>query len=462
MQNFPINLGTLPAIDTQVNNPRLRGAFVNRDAQVQLLPNIKKRYNFQNARDVLQSTFNNRQIVATQREVFYIENENVVKVGEITSTAFPVRMDENTQNEVTIVNGAGAWVFQQRTGGFSKLDSANNGFSLLNPVDVCVLNTITIIVGGTDRQWQVSEANNAIQYDGQLVVVTDNSMGELSGCEDLNNNLYIFGTGGVQRWVPSIERLPTDFPFTEDPTYRDDFGCISTGSLLAENNEIFYLSSNGQIRRMDTAGNRSTITNDGIENIIANYFNPSNSFGAYFYHKGYYLYSLSFPDNKNTFVYCPLAQKWSESDDLWLGFAAPKRSIQTGSSMPLAGSVLLTDGVYELTSDYTDRFHELIIQTPYVYPQPPKPYNRVTIGTVYLELTQGKGVSADPQPCWLQMTKDNVVYGNRVKRFLSPTAKRLQQLRWFSNVSNNAIGLRFILQLKQEILITRAYAAIVP
>ena len=442
MLAIDIKNGTAPSVDPQVNNPRLRNAFVNPKGDIQLLPNIVQEFELNNIRAIFKSTFNDRSIVVTQREVFYIQGEALIKVGEIISTTNAVRISENTQNQVTIVNGAGAWVFAQRTGGFSRLNATNNGFTLTNPVDVTVLNTITIIVGKDDDQWIISEPDNALFYDEDSIQTIDNSMGKLTGCEDLNNNLFIFGETGVQRWIPSIERTTTDAPFSQDPTYRDDYGCLSTGSLITDNNQLFYLSQNGEIRMMTPQG-RSTVSTDGIEQIIANYTDASNSFGSYYFHKGFYLYQLSFPDEGNAFVYCPWSKKWSESDEIWLGFD---------------GKVILFNGVYELTTSFEGNYKTVVIQSGYFRPEPQKMYERTILGSILLEATQGKGTNPIEQICFLQLSKDNIVYGNRVRRKLSKVGDRLFQFRWYMSYSNNGFSVRFTLELQQDITILNAWA----
>lgn len=441
MQPLPIHIGTLPATDLQVNRAQLRGGFVNSENEIQLFPHLTKEHDFVDVRAILSSTFNDRVIVATQNEVFYIQEGSINKVGDIISTTFPVRMAENAQNEVTIVNGAGAWVFNQNTTGFSKLNSASNGFDLDNPVDVTVLNTITIVVGGTDKEWIVSEANNAVQYAAQEVKETDENMRHLTGVRALDNNLFIFGEGGVQRWVPATERLPTDFPFSEDPTYRDEYGCVATGSLVSENNQIYYLTASGQIRMMTPQG-AMTITNDGIETLINEYSDKEMAYGSYFYHQGYYLYQITFETAKNAFVFCPLSKKWSESDDLIRGY----------NDQPI-----LKDGVYNFDADYTTEYKTLSLTTPYIKPNPTDMTKRVKLGLVLLEITQGKNESADPQFCFLQISRDNVLFGNRVKKQFSPVGKRVFQFRWYVNLAHNAFTLRFELQTKQDITLTNGW-----
>lgn len=441
MQPLPINIGTLPADDLQVNRSQLLGGFVNSEHEIQLLPHLTKAHDFSNAKAILSSTFKSRIIVATQSEVFYIQEGSVNKVGDLISTVLPVRMAENAQNQVTIVNGSGAWVFDQNTTGFSQLNSASNGFDLANPVDVTVLNTITIVVGGTDKEWIVSDANDAVQYAGNEVKETDENMKNLTGVRALDNNLFIFGQGGVQRWVPATERLPSSFPFSEDPTYRDEYGCVATGSLVGKNNEIYYLSESGQVRMM-TAQGALTLTNDGIENIITGYSDKDMAFGSYFYHKGYYLYQLTFETAENAFVFCPLSKKWSESDDL----------IRAYSDSPL-----LADGVYDFDTNYTTEYKKISMTTPYIKPNPTDMTKRVKLGLVMLEMTQGKNESADVQLCFLQISKDNVLFGNRVKKSFSPVGKRLFQFRWYVSLAHNAFTFRFELQTKQDITITNGW-----
>lgn len=441
MYEIPIHAGTFPSVDLQVSNAKLKGAFVNPNKEIQLLPNTALEFLIPDTRAIFQSTFQDRKIIVTFAEVFYIEGVVINKVGDIVSSQSIPQIDENNQHQVTIVNGAGAWVFDQNTGVLVQLTSIAHGFDIVNPVDVVVLETFTIIVGGSDHAWTVSEAGTALVYNANDVSTTDNTMGNLSGCDTLNNNLFIFGEGGVQRWVPGIERVPNSFPFSQDPSYRDEYGCISTGSLLSRNNEIFYLSQSGQIRRMSLEGN-TTITNDGISNIIEDYIDLSNSYGSYYYHKGDYLYQLSFPDNLNAFVYCRASKKWSESSDILLG---------------VEGSPIKEDGVYSFSSDYEDSYHEVEIQSPYIVPKGNNLTTRIILSSVILKMTQGKGITKEDQICDLQISKDNILYGNRVRAFLSAAGERLFQFRWYMNFPNNGFGIRFIFQLKQDVTIQNAW-----
>ncbi len=440
MIQIPIDTGTLPSVDLQVNNPRLNGVFINTKKEIQLLPHTTLTTFFSDLRAIFQSSFNNRTILVTNDDVYYVENEVLVEVATITNSSFAIRLSENIQGQVCIVNGIGAWAFNQSANTFFKLGDSQ-GFDLNFPTDVTSLNTFLVVTGGREKKWIVSNANDITQWGANEVQEGDSHLGDLVGVRVLENNLFIFGTGGVQRWVPSIERVPNSFPFSQDPTYKDEYGCASTSSLSAENNELFYLSDNGQIRRMMATG-RSTITNDGIENIINSYTNVDKSFGSYYFWKGHWLYQLTFSDNETAFVYSSKSGKWSESSDLIIGF----------DDVPIK-----SDGVYDFDTDYSQSFNKILIQTPYIKPRLKDLSKRTVLGAVMLEMTQGKTTNETNQRCFLSLSKDNIQYGNSVKRSFSKTANRLFQFRWYMNYVNNGFSLRFELQTKTDITITSAW-----
>lgn len=436
----PINItdGSAPSVDQQVTNQRLRGVFVNNKSELQLLPNFDLIQSIDNAVSILKSTFNDRYIIATTTNIFYFLDDTLEQVGIINASSFPVRMAENEQGQVCIVNGAGAWVFDQPNNNFFQLDSNTNGFDIENPTDVTSLNTFLIVVGGSDQRWIVSNANDATQWAANEVVVEDSKTGNLTGVKSLNNNLFIFGEGAVQRWIPSTERLPSDFPFSQDPTYQDEYGCISTGSLVSQNNLIFYLSANGQVRMMTDSG-KKIVTNDGIESILDKYDDKEFSYGSMYFFKGNWLYHLNFENENNSFVYCPMSNRWSEIDQKLRSFDE---------------LAIFSDGLYQLNNDYSVNAREIVIQTPYEIIKQNNPYQRSVLSSVYLSLTQGKLFDSDfNQYCFLQLSKDNITYGNRVRRLLSPVGKTRNQLRWYMNYVSDGFSLRFTLLVKNDITI---------
>ena len=441
MKPIPLTDGTRPSVDRQVNNPRLTGGFINAEKEIQLLPHTTLETALTNASAIFQSSFNDRLILVLGNDVFYLEKGALVEVGTMANSTFIPRLAENEQGQVCIVTGVEAWIFNQSANSFFKLNSANNGFDLNYPTDVTSLDTFLIVVGGQEKKWIVSNANDAVTWGANEVIETDVEVGNLIGVESLDNNLYIFGTGGVERWVPSIERVPNSFPFSQDPSYRDEYGCGSTASLISQNNELFYLTPQGQIRRMGMTG-RATITNDGIENLINGYQDLNQARGSYFYWKGVYLYQISFTTDKIALIYCSASNTFSESIDMIIGFDT---------------YALKNDGIYTLDTDYTTDYYRLAIQTPYIKPNQSNLPQRVVLNRVLLEMTQGKASNDTKQRCFLSISQDNVLFSNKVWRTFSSTAKRLHQFRWHMNVANTGFCLKFELLTKTDIAIISAW-----
>lgn len=439
MTNINISRGSLPSEDIQTNNPRLVNGFVNRENEIELLPALLKRFSIANPKAIFGSTFNDRVFVVTNDDVFYIESGVLNEVGSILNSSFAVRIYENVRNQLCIVNGLRAYVIDQQVSLAILELGAANGFTLTNPRDVFALDDIMVIVGGTDRKWTISDPNNALSWQSQIVE-TDRIMKDLTGVRALDNNLFIFGEGGVERWVPTPLRVTQDFPFTKDPSYRDENGLVSTASLVGENNELFYLSTKGRIRRIGLDGH-STINPPGIQQIIREFSDLDNSTGSYFYFNGLWHYQLSFPSNADSFLYSSSTRKWCESTDLLRG------NFEDGDLC------ILSDGVYELTDDYSQAYKNILLQTDFFYPDKNDMGVRVRLNRVMLDLTQGKNETQDDQKVFLSLSKDNVAFGTTVGRFLSGVGKRLAQLRWYMNVPSNGFTLRFTGHFKSDITI---------
>ena len=69
---------------------------------------------------------------------------------------------------------------------------AHHGFDIDHPMDVTSLDTFLIVVGGVDKRWIVSNANDALTWAANEVIETDVRVGDLIGVEQLDNNLFIF------------------------------------------------------------------------------------------------------------------------------------------------------------------------------------------------------------------------------------------------------------------------------
>ena len=423
--NVDITQGSSPAINTRVDNPRLHNMYVAKDGSINRLPSLKSLVQIDNILAIHETTYNGGSyIVATAGQLLRVDSIGGVNpLSTIKTAQEVVRIAENQQNEVTIVTGANAYVYQQKTSKITTL-SATQGFDLINPVDVKVLETITIIIGGQDKKWVASSPNNALLYGEDDVVVTDESMGNLVGCAELDNNLFVFGMTGIQRWLPALERTQYDFPFRQDTSYRSEFGCISTGSIVGRIDEIYYLASNFTVRSLSLSGD-GIVSNDGMPVIISEYEEVSFSRGSVLYYQGQYFYQLTFLKSATAWVFNQSSRKWSESDDL---------IIDSSSGVSFnENAVVTTDDVYLLTSVHTKK--ALILQTP-VMLQPGSTENiRSTLSGVRVNLIQGLSQEVSPQKIELAISKDNLRFSNHVTRTLGRVGETQQTVTWRMNIT---------------------------
>lgn len=347
-----LTIGSAPSEDLQVNNPRLRNMYVSKDKNLFSMPALQAISLIKDVRAIHWTTYQGGSyIVATTSQILRVSPSGATSpIAPIVNTGLAVRMDENEQAQVIIVDGAAAYVLAQAATPptFTKL-GVDQGFDLLNPVDVRVLNTFAVIVGGTDKKWVPSSANNALVYTTNDVVVTDESMGNLIAVATLHNNLYIFGQFRVQRWAPSYQRISYDFPFQLDTNFSTEYGCVSTASVIANADILFFLSSNYTLQTLssNSFGAREEIGTPGMGKIFSQYTKPSLSFGSIYFYSGNWFYQITF--NEDAWVYCLSSGKFCEYD------------------MPIIGcennTVITEEGLYSLTSTQTERMIEWISST---------------------------------------------------------------------------------------------------
>lgn len=425
MTPIATNLGSMPAINTRTNNPRLLNMYVAKDNNNYCLPSLDLLASIENILAVHETSYNGGSyIVATQNSLLRVDAVGSINhLAPINTVNETVRIDENQQNEVIIVTGANAYVYQQKINLITTLGSSE-GFDLVNPVDVCVLATITVIIGGTDKKWVASTANNALVYNDSDIFITDESMGNLTGCATMNNNLFVFGTGGIQRWLPSIERTVYDFPFREDTNFRGEFGAISTGSIVDETDEIYYLANNFTIRVLSPQGDNS-ISPDGMPLIFSEFLNPEFSRSSMLYYEGQYFYQITFPDSEESWVYNEDSGKWSESTDLVIDATSGVEFNQT--------AVVTAAGLNLLTSVQTSK--ERVLQSAINEIPTSTDNQRMVCSSVRLDMVQGLSQTNTQKVIELAVSKDNLRFGNYVTRDIGRVGNTQQTMTWRMNIS---------------------------
>lgn len=421
----PINKGSSPAVVSQVNNPRLINMYVDTDGLYRL-PYLDVFSLIPDCLFVFSTAFEGgSRIVVTKSQALRLFNDGSTQlIGEVNVIGNNIRADENPDAQITITTGGGAYVIDQKKSTFTKLGKTQ-GFDILNPIGVVVLNTFTVIVGGADKKWIISSPNNALQYNTNDIRLTDAALGNLTGIQELKNNLFIFGENSSQRWIPSTERTSYDFPFSIDPSFRTAYGCVSPASLISTGENIYFLGNNNIVQSLSEQG-LVEITDAGIGKKMSAEKDINFSSGAYFYYNNHYFYCLTF--NNISWVYCEQTKKWSESTSLIN--SADEEIVTTISGVFTLSDVFKQNTFLELTTEV-------------LYPQNISSYERTALNAVNLNITQGIESIPEPQYIDLSISRDNVNFSNDVRRRIAPTGKRECVNIWKMNLAANQFTIRF-------------------
>jgi hypothetical protein len=448
--DVPLNVGTLPNFNTRLGNPQLINMYSNNNA-LYCTPGLHRLAEQENIRALHYSAYNNGFYVA-------VTNNNVYRVGlngtstllsTISFTGFAVKIDENSQNQITITDGGGsyAYVYSPRVNTFLKI-AAEQGIDttrLQTIVGVVVINTFTILLSA-EGFFQISTPNNALLYSEAYIAQMDPALTQGAALASLDNNLYIFGTTGIERWEPGLTN-DYGFPFTRDSNYRTDYGTVSAASVVRAIDEVYFLSTYFVPMVLTGNGARELIKDtqydeqgrsqksSGIARIIGSYADKDKAYGSFYTNRGNYFYQLTFLTEQIGWVTNVKNKIWAYSDDLIT--AAPQKEIKE-----VVGTVT---GIYQLTDTPLPGIpkHRLFIPQRLPVYKGTQPY-RATVNGFEARIVQGElqttdsyetYVNPDNQQLQLSVSIDGLTYGNIVSSPIGKTGERQSVTTWKTNIT---------------------------
>ena len=329
----PINRGTLPDWETRLGYPQLLNMFVGESGHLYCTPGLLSVLDSaldDNARAVQQSIYNGTQyfVVTDSRILIITPGMGYEVIAIIKNTNLPVQMAENLQGQMGIVDGLNFYVYDQNTKGFIVM-GPTEGFQFKTPISIVVLNSVCIVLDGSTNSWAISQVNNMLSWP-----VLDNvpqieaQLTNAVSLATLSSNLYIFGSTGIERWVPNSGNNPYLFAFTRDDNYRKDFGAIGTNSIDRGFDEIYFLSSKFTPMSLSVSGGLRELTPSkmeeggpspgisGMSKIISQYIDVMRCEACFYTFSGNYFYSMTFPETGVNWTYCQNSNTWANNDDL--------------------------------------------------------------------------------------------------------------------------------------------------
>jgi hypothetical protein len=428
----PINLGEAPDYETQINYPKLFNMFVGGSGSIYTDPGLSKLSENapdDNARALHYSRYRGgRYFFVTDDQFIEISLDGSVYtvIADIKNTGQAVQIVENDQFQIGFVDGRNAYVYSQGdTPVFTRLSSVQ-GFNLLSPISITVLNNIAAVLDRETNSWIISDPNNMMSWPVLDYVATlDSALTQGLSLKTLNNNLYIFGTTGIERWVPNTGNNPYLFPFDKDTSYRQEFGGISTKGIVNGFERIYFLSSKYVPMELTVVGLNELSDESykaGLAKILSDYPDVTKCEASFYSFKGNYFFAMTFRETGICWRYCVNSQTYSTGDDLIISALTTYQVVATSS------------GVYNLTLLPQKKKRRTFVSSTIKYYKGANP-NRTNLSYVDLQMVQG-AFHVDPEFIELTISLDGQkTWTNTIKRRIGRTAERNSQCIWNMNIA---------------------------
>lgn len=428
-----INRGTRPNWKTRINYPQLFNLFVGESGQVFTDPGLSKLSADApdaDARAIHYSSYKGgRYFCVTKTQILQIalDGSGYEVIATIKNTGKAVQIAENDQHQVIFVDGRKAYVYSQNIvpPTFVTL-SDTEGFQFASPISVVILNNIGIILDKDTNTWAISDPNNLLSWPVlDYVAQLDSALTQGVSLATLSNNLFIFGTTGIERWVPNTGNSPYLFPFDKDTSYRQDFGAISTNGLSKGFNVLYFLSSKYVPMSLSTDGLQELADEDyrtGLAKIISNYPDASKCETSFYSFKGNYVFTMTFRETGICWRYSVDSKTYSTGDDLIV------------SALPTYQVVATPDGVFNLVETPQKEKRRMWIGDTIRQYKGQQP-SRMTLAGFDIQMIQG-AYHTDKQELELSFSLDGQqTWTNIVNRPLGKTGERNAQTTWKMNIT---------------------------
>ncbi len=434
--NVPINTGSVVSVDEQMVNSKFLNCFVGEDNKVFSTPGQKLIIALNNARAIWYTPFNGGSyLVVTDTAI-----ERVTLVGTkqtiatIPNSSQPVQIAENMKNQLCICDGLNAYILTQSTTIADKLTTLDStvGFDLTNPITCTELNTSFIVGSANGGKFQVSSPNDGLTWSVFDEAQIESALTSLVCLTTFKNNLFVLGGSAIERWVPNMVTLNQPFPFTRDNSYRTDYGCISTDSVVSNIDAVVWLSDDYKVMMMDETGVKP-LTDSGLTHLFSKYDAAASSHGSFYTAKGQWIYHLYFPNSADnggdvSWIYNLNSQKWSQVDYHVISSLGTYLT-DAVRNVPVVG---FADGFYQLTDEQqADRFftvRSLMLDIPAAQ----RNSFRQKISNIVAEVVQGKVQEStdEPQHLIMRFSRDNLTWSNAITSRLGETGQRENITRW--------------------------------
>jgi len=265
-------------------------------------------------------------IAVVNSSVFRIDAGLIVTpLGNLNTSSGEVYMDENLANQICIVDGLNAYIYNHSGAPFLTVQTLTSG--AINPGYVTYINTYFVFgnadVSSAGSQWSVylpdGSDPNLITFQQTLSLQTKPDYAiAVKRIPGQSSNVLVFGTSVCEIWTQTASaglRL-----FSKNQSVNIDYGCLSVATIASCDQYIAWLGineSNAPVITVFSNQGASQISTDGINHTLSSLKYPAESTATFYRKDGHLFYQLTFynPADNITFVYDFETQKFYNLSD---------------------------------------------------------------------------------------------------------------------------------------------------
>lgn len=240
-------------------------------------------------------------LIAIESSTVYRLNSNMapIFIGNIDTNTGEVYMDENLSNQICIVDGESAYIYNYVANSFTKQTLTFAGNPVI-PSYVCYHNTFFLIGSRANsdnpQNWYAYErdTDSTIQINTQFSLQTkpDSALAAVR-LPGRGNNVLVLGStvGEVWTQVGGTEN------YRRVQSFNIDSGVVAVSTIAASDEVVCWLSqnqSNAPCIMVTDGGSTKRISSDGIDYLLAQIQFPQQSTAFFFRQDGHLFYQITF------------------------------------------------------------------------------------------------------------------------------------------------------------------------
>jgi hypothetical protein len=373
-------------------------------------------------------------------------------IGALETYSGIVYMAENNAGQIAVSDSINLYIWDSRSRTFTTLTDEMLGFT---PGYLTFQNGRFITPALTTNNWRLSEPNNGLlwpndaQHVGSLQTKPDNAVGTIR-FPGRSGLLLVFGEIVSEPWYDAGLQL---FPYQRSQTTNFDYGCVNPATIAEGENMVAWLSINeksGPVISYTNGSEIEHISTDGIDFVMSNLTEPSDSFGYFLKLSGHLFYVLTFKTDNLTYAYDFNTKSFYTLTDEKMDFFTPRRIAFFNDEYYF---VSINDGnLYRLSADLTSynygngneyEIPRIRVLSPIRLP------DQSYFITGYAGFTIEQGTAAfippnDVPRIDLTMSKDGGYnFGGAGWKFLNPLGQRANRLMWYQLGMANDLTLQY-------------------